>query len=65
VLRAAGLSLVHDRLPTPLLPLLLVLLCFACRGRRHVLGLPVNGQKTACNAKTARKFKRHIMYDVK
>lgn len=37
----------------------------ACRGRRHVLGLPVNGQNASGNAKTARKFKRHIMYDVK
>jgi ribosomal protein S13 len=35
------------------------------RGKRHALGLPVNGQNTACNAKTARKFKRHVMYDVK
>jgi ribosomal protein S13 len=35
------------------------------RGKRHALGLPVNGQKTGCNAKTARKFKRHIMFDVK
>lgn len=40
-------------------------LAVACRGRRHQLGLPVNGQKTGSNAKTARKFKRHIMYDVK
>lgn len=30
------------------------------RGRRHVLGLPVNGQKTPCNAKTSRKFKRCV-----
>jgi hypothetical protein len=36
-----------------------------CRGRRHQLGLPLNGQKTGSNAKTARKFKRHLMYDVK
>lgn len=35
------------------------------RGRRHVLGLPLRGQKTKCNASTARKFKRHIAYDVK
>jgi small subunit ribosomal protein S13 len=35
------------------------------RGRRHAAGLPCNGQKTKWNAKTARKFKRHILYDVK
>ncbi|KAF8063784.1 RPS13 [Scenedesmus sp. PABB004] len=35
------------------------------RGRRHVAGLPARGQKTGANAQTARKFKRHQMYDVK
>eukprot|EP00882_Tetradesmus_deserticola_P020820 GHRQ01022503.1.p1 GENE.GHRQ01022503.1~~GHRQ01022503.1.p1 ORF type:complete len:124 (+),score=54.26 GHRQ01022503.1:288-659(+) len=35
------------------------------RGRRHSLGLPVRGQKTSSNAQTARKFKRHQLYDVK
>ncbi|KIZ07231.1 Ribosomal protein S13 [Monoraphidium neglectum] len=35
------------------------------RGRRHELGLPVRGQRTSTNAQTARKFKRHIMYDVR
>lgn len=35
------------------------------RGKRHSLALPVRGQNTGTNAKTARKFKRHIMYDVK
>lgn len=43
-------------------------LCYclmSCRGKRHSLGLPVRGQKTGCNAQTSRKFKRHIMYDVK
>eukprot|EP00879_Flechtneria_rotunda_P007953 GHRR01008332.1.p1 GENE.GHRR01008332.1~~GHRR01008332.1.p1 ORF type:complete len:124 (+),score=28.91 GHRR01008332.1:962-1333(+) len=35
------------------------------RGKRHQLGLPARGQTTKTNAKTARKFKRHIMYDVK
>ncbi|GBF97451.1 ribosomal protein S13 mitochondrial [Raphidocelis subcapitata] len=35
------------------------------RGRRHELGLPVRGQRTSTNAQTCRKFKRHIMYDVR
>jgi small subunit ribosomal protein S13 len=35
------------------------------RGRRHELGLPVRGQRTSTNAQTARKFKRHIQYDVR
>jgi len=35
------------------------------KGKRHELGLPVHGQRTHTNAQTARKFKRHIMYDVK
>lgn len=35
------------------------------RGRRHELGLPVRGQRTSTNAATARKFKRHLMYDVR
>ncbi|KAF6260033.1 hypothetical protein COO60DRAFT_1686135 [Scenedesmus sp. NREL 46B-D3] len=35
------------------------------RGKRHSLGLPVRGQKTSSNAQTARKLKRHQMYDVK
>jgi len=35
------------------------------RGKRHVLGLPVRGQRTSTNAQTARKFRRHLMYDVK
>lgn len=67
-IEAAGSPHSHDRsLPMLSLPslLLLVSVRVACRGRRHVLGLPVNGQKASGNAKTARKFKRHIMYDVK
>lgn len=44
---------------------LLCCLAFFYRGKRHALGLPVRGQHTATNAKTARKFKRHLMYDVK
>jgi small subunit ribosomal protein S13 len=35
------------------------------RGTRHALGLPVRGQRTHTNANTARKFKRHVQYDVK
>eukprot|EP00877_Chromochloris_zofingiensis_P007845 jgi/Chrzof1/3313/Cz12g20170.t1 len=35
------------------------------RGKRHELGLPARGQRTHTNAQTARKFKRHVMYDVK
>jgi small subunit ribosomal protein S13 len=35
------------------------------RGRRHELGLPARGQRTSTNAQTARKFKRHILYDVR
>lgn len=35
------------------------------RGTRHVLGLPARGQRTSTNAQTSRKFKRHILYDVK
>lgn len=35
------------------------------RGRRHELGLPVRGQRTSTNAQTARKFKRHLLYDVR
>jgi small subunit ribosomal protein S13 len=35
------------------------------RGTRHALGLPARGQRTSTNAQTARKFKRHLMYDVK
>lgn len=37
----------------------------AYRGMRHELGLPVNGQRTHSNASTAKKFKWHLMYDVK
>lgn len=35
------------------------------RGRRHELGLPARGQRTHTNAQTARKFKRHMLYDVR
>lgn len=35
------------------------------RGKRHELGLPVRGQRTSTNASTARKFRRHVMYDVR
>jgi small subunit ribosomal protein S13 len=35
------------------------------RGKRHELGLPVRGQRTHTNAQTARKFKRHVLYDVR
>lgn len=35
------------------------------RGVRHSLGLPVHGQRTHTNASTARKFRWHILYDVK
>lgn len=35
------------------------------RGRRHELGLPLRGQRTSTNASTARKFRRHTLYDVR
>ena len=35
------------------------------RGKRHVDGLPMRGQRTQTNAQTSRKFRRHLEYDIK
>jgi small subunit ribosomal protein S13 len=58
--------LVGDELKRSVRDSILKLINMKCyRGLRHSAGLPVHGQRTHTNASTARKFRWHLIYDVK